>query len=62
MPSSRSLNSSRGYNTTVLVVLVGLVVQALISIYVNPRRTSTEANPEATMPAVEYIDEGAKLR
>ena len=47
------------YSTTILVVLIGLVAQALITIYVNPTNDSSESKSGSIMPTISYEDEEA---
>jgi hypothetical protein len=47
------------YSTTALILLIGLVVQALITIYTNPDRSLIEGTSDTKMPTTNHQEENA---
>jgi hypothetical protein len=60
MPTSADHRArTERYNTTALILLIGLVVQALITIYTNPDRSLIEGAPDNEMSTIILEEEEA---
>ncbi|KAH8082638.1 hypothetical protein HD553DRAFT_62746 [Filobasidium floriforme] len=60
MPTSTDHRArTERYSTTALILLIGLVVQALITIYTNPDRSLIEGAFDTKMPTIDYQEESA---